>query len=219
MAAQYQLAYLKSQNQATLYASEMGNNVAELKLRYAILQSKFRVLAYPSKFTHFFREIPSYDSPIQTLREVMARLDEKMLTVESDPRTARLLLNDLQNGWAPATANCQRNARRGNGAPRKRIFRFLWKARRYFISGGIFLILFSVTIVALTVGLRRQHIALNAEQQAIKAKNAFLAVVSHELRTPLQSITAAVDVLVDDEIAPRQGKILKRMESAASQSA
>jgi hypothetical protein len=43
-AAQYQIAYLKFQNQATLYTSGMDKDVGELKLRYDILQSKFRVL-------------------------------------------------------------------------------------------------------------------------------------------------------------------------------
>lgn len=37
------------------------------------------------------------------------------------------------------------------------------------------------------------------------------------MRTPLQSITAAVDVLADDDMAPSHGKVLKRLESASRQ--
>ncbi|WP_084010160.1 hybrid sensor histidine kinase/response regulator [Pandoraea oxalativorans] len=216
-AAQYQIAYLQFQNQAILYATRRDTDESELRLRYDILQSKFRVLAYPSELTHFFQKIPAYGESIATLKEVMGRIDGDMLELKQSPMAAQRLIDDVQDGWKSATAIAN-GTRALEMQDREREFSdFYAKRSIIFLNGVALLLLFAVTVAVLMMAFRRQRAALVAERQAVKAKDAFLAVVSHELRTPLQSITAAVDVLAEDEMAPRHGKLIKRMESASRQ--
>jgi hypothetical protein len=100
-AAQYQIAYLQFRNQVNLYASGVDQDAGMLKLRHDILQSKFKVLAYPSELTHFFREIPSYDPSIHALKDVMRRLERDMRLALHEPRSAHMLIEDMQDGWRP----------------------------------------------------------------------------------------------------------------------
>lgn len=215
-AAQYQIAYLQFQNQAILYASGRDKEIEKLRLRYAILQSKFKVLADSPELTHFFRQLSSYDASIRKLKKVMARLDRDMRLAEHDPRVAQSLMDDMQDGWRLATAIAN-NTRAAEMQHRECVSVDFYAKRNVILINGAILLLSAATVAILLTVFRRQRIALNAKHQALKAKNAFLAVVSHELRTPLQSITAAVDVLVDDAMSPRHGKLLRRLESASRQ--
>ncbi|MFZ1180776.1 MAG: hypothetical protein WAN92_04540 [Herbaspirillum sp.] len=181
-AAQYQIAYLQFRNQVNLYANGVDKDTGILKLRHDILQSKFRVLAYPSELTHFFREIPSYDSSVHTLKDVMRHLERDMRLALHEPRSAHMLTEDMRDGWRLVTTIAN-DTRAAEMQHREQVFSdFYAKRRIIFINGAILLVLLVITLAALLMALRRTRAALNAERQAVKARNAFLAVVSHELR-------------------------------------
>ncbi|WP_183085064.1 ATP-binding protein [Trinickia fusca] len=230
-AAQYQIALLQLENQALVYASGKEHDADALRMRYEILQSKFRILASPSELNRFFREVPDYEASRTALETLMDRLDADIATITSNPRAIDALLADIQ-GARPIVNTFASNTRAVEIKRREIAFAdFHAKRRAIFVNGAVLLCLFAVAVLLLIVAFRRyrdvirqQRIALEAEHRAtdaarstIRAKNAFLAMVSHELRTPLQSITAAVDVLADSLQGTHETRVLKRLESASLQ--
>jgi signal transduction histidine kinase/BarA-like signal transduction histidine kinase len=214
--AQYQLAYLQFQNQALLYASHRDADAERLRFRFDILESKFKILSSPSELTGFFREIPSYDMSMADFGKVMEKLKQDVRLSATDTHI-QALLDHLNEGWPPSLAFAN-DVRSFEMRQRQRALEdFEAKREIIFIAGLLLILLFAAAMATLLMALRRQRNALEMMNKAAKDRQTFLAVVSHELRTPLQSITAAVDVLADDDLASPHRKILRRLENAARQ--
>jgi signal transduction histidine kinase/CheY-like chemotaxis protein len=97
------------------------------------------------------------------------------------------------------------------------------KRHLFFLSSLLLLLLLAGTaVLALLLGVdrkrltRQQRAAIKAEQDAVRAKNAFLGMIGHELRTPLQSIVSVADTLLDRRFAERDATLIKRLAVAAS---
>ncbi|MDB5990891.1 MAG: hypothetical protein JWQ10_2294 [Herbaspirillum sp.] len=230
-AAQYQLAFLRLENQAILYAGGHDNDIEKIKFRYAILQSKFRVLTYPAELTQFFKNVPEYATAIRSLQKMMLQLDDDVAKLEYDPAALIVLIAHMELNRQTVTT-ISNNTRETEIKQREKSFSDFYKKRRIiFISSLLLRLLFITAALLLLLTFRRykevirqHHTALEAEHKAtaaakatIDAKNTFLAIVSHELRTPLQSITAAIDVLIHQTESKCNEKVRQRLESALLQ--
>ncbi|MBK3864500.1 response regulator [Paraburkholderia aspalathi] len=117
-------------------------------------------------------------------------------------------------------------------AMRDRLFRDYARRRRALLKTTVGVLLLSGVLIGLLAlnarrvralvvqqraAFEREKEAAQAATEAVNARNAFLGMIGHELRTPLQSITAAIDVLVEREFPGPDGLMIKRLARAADQ--
>lgn len=231
-AAQYQIAYLRMENQLGRYTTSPVKDYEALAFRYDILLSKYSILSQPSDLTIFFESVPQYREASTPLNAFMKRVGGHMAEIRKDPRAAVLLLKDFvaNRDFVNTLANSVRTVemQRRDEA----FIDFIEKRRIIFTSSVLLVFLFLSVITLLLFNghrrkqlVRQQQAAIEAEQtakenaeKAAKAKTVFLGMISHELRTPLQTIITSLDLMVDREHNERRdNKVIKRLANAAQQ--
>ena len=107
--------------------------------------------------------------------------------------------------------------------------RLKWFSSLVYLLGFVFFFGSLFVFVVTLIGLRTIHemeeevqertvdllLAREEADKATQAKSNFLAVMSHEMRTPLSSIIAALDILNDMELSPKQGPYMNILQRAS----
>lgn len=223
-AAQYQIAYQRMEHALLHYKASHGKNTGDedLSLRYAVLQSKYKILTEPSELTVFFEKVPAYLEAREPLRNLMSSIDREMTRVTIDAAAVDTLINIFDGNLELVTslANSVRNVEMEHRDQALEDFKD--KRSVIFISSISLSLFFLFTIVLLLLVGRRRQAALLAEQEAAeaareaaRAKNVFLGMIGHELRTPLQTIISSIDLLAARPHDDRDTKVIRRLESAA----
>lgn len=230
--AQYQVAYLRMENQLGIYTTSPVKDYEAMAFRYDILQSKYSILSQPSDLTTFFESVPQYREAATPLNAFMKRVGGRMAKIRKDPHAAVLLLQDFvaNRNFVNTLANSVRTVEMQR---RDEAFTdFIEKRHIIFTSSVllVFLFLSAITLLLFNNHRRKQLIlqqqtAIKAEQaakehaeEAAKTKTVFLGMISHELRTPLQTIIASLDLMADREQNERRDtKVIKRLANAAQQ--
>jgi PAS domain S-box-containing protein len=63
--------------------------------------------------------------------------------------------------------------------------------------------------------LEQLEVAKSAAETASRANSEFLAQLSHQIRTPLNSITGAIELLIDTELTPEQEEYVRALKNSA----
>jgi len=231
-AAQLQIAYGRFEGQLLLYADGVDRDLSEVKLRYAVLQSKLNIVKGTT------RDLGGQSSLIQRQQDDLAALyaaiapiGAQIPALEDEPWGAVPMVAALRGHW-PEITDLALSRRFADILERDAIRRdFIAKRRQLFIGGIVLLILSAAAAVLLVMNgyrrtrlIRQQHALLEAEHEASRAareasmaKDAFLGMISHELRTPLHAIVSSIELLGFNSHSESDRKVIQRLETAARQ--
>ncbi|MGF6971539.1 signal transduction histidine kinase/CheY-like chemotaxis protein [Paraburkholderia sp. WC7.3g] len=220
--AQLEIAANKAKNAFLLYGAGRSD-FRSVQLRFDVLQSKYAVLATPSDATQIFNGNASFREAIAQIGAVIERVRPAVELLPRDPGRAvdlSLSLGQIDEPLAVITDHVSE----AEIDRRDTVYKdLIGKRHLFFLSSLLLLILLAGTaVLALMLGVdrkrltRQQSAAIKAEQDAVRAKNAFLGMIGHELRTPLQSIVSVADTLLDRRFAERDATLIKRLAVAAS---
>jgi len=163
-----------------------------VQLRFDVLQSKYAVLATPSDATQIFNGNASFRDAIAQIGAVIESVRPAVEHLPQDPGRAvdlSLHLGQIDEPLAVITDHVSE----AEIDRRDTVYEdLIGKRHLFFLSSLLLLILLAGTaVLALMLGVdrkrltRQQSAAIKAEQDAVRAKNAFLGMIGHELRTPV----------------------------------
>lgn len=229
---QYQVSLASFEKQAVRYTARIDPNREALGRSHEQLESKFEELATQSRQSDVISaSVPTYFDALSLINWHMQRIALDMAAIPGDPNAQGRLLEqfDRMTWVVTGLANDVRVAesQQRNAA----VADFYDKRQKLFIGALLIWTIFLAAIGLLllngrraralirqqTASLVREHEATKALQDAIMAKNTFLAMVSHELRTPLQSILSSIDLLALKNPCQKFDAVMKRLIGAAEQ--
>ncbi|WP_114812781.1 ATP-binding protein [Paraburkholderia kururiensis] len=231
-AAQLQIAYARLENQLLQYRFGANRDYAKLQLRYAVLQSKLRVLAGSTRNLASQPDLQRrQQAELATLDALVAQIDPQIAALETEPDVAGQVFAALHSHWNDVN-ELALSRRFADVEDREAMSRdFLAKRRMLFAAGvGLLLLSAAATVLLVFNGFRRtrlinqqkallaaEHDASRAAREASLAKDAFLGMISHELRTPLHAIVSSIELLGLTPHSEADGKVIRRLEIAARQ--
>jgi signal transduction histidine kinase/ActR/RegA family two-component response regulator len=231
-AAQLQIAYGRFEGQLRQYADGIDRDLDDVKLHYAVLQSKLNVVKGST------RELGGQSSLIEhqkrdlaAIEAAVAPMDAQIPALAGDPARALPMIATLRAHWHEVTDLALRR-RFADVVERETIRRdFIARRRELFVAGIVLLFLSAAAAVLLVMNgyrrtrlIRQQRVLLEAGQEASRAareasaaKDAFLGMISHELRTPLHAIVSSIELLGLNSHSESDRKVIQRLETAARQ--
>lgn len=230
-AAQYQMAYLRLDQQLLKFADGIDRDLDNLATRHSVLQSKYFILRGPSELSRSFAFIPEYQASLDALHGIMSQIESDLATVPFTPAVARKLSARLESHLEEVNqlANTVRDVELHY---RDTAFSDFYAKRRLLYLGGLLIavmLMFAACLALLSARRYRrlerqtrasgeaQRAAREAAEAAAQAKNTFLGMVSHELRTPLHTIIATTDLLALRLRRDPNTRLVERLQSAAGQ--
>jgi signal transduction histidine kinase/ActR/RegA family two-component response regulator len=228
--AQFEQAALKLENAILRYGAGKGD-IDDVGVKYQVLQSKLGRLSEQSDSNYLLLKVPGYPESVAKLRKVVSEIGSSVDGLEGN-RSMALPLADHFTEMRGPLADLEMSVGNAEGAMRDTLFRDYARRRRALLKTTVGVLLLSGVLIGLLLlnarrvralvvqqraALDREKEAAQAATEAVNARNAFLGMIGHELRTPLQSITAAIDVLVEREFPGPDGLMIKRLARAADQ--
>jgi len=228
--AQFEQAALKLENAILRYGAGKGA-IDDVGVKYQVLQSKLSRLSEQSDSNYLLRKVPGYPESVAKLRNVVSGIGASVDDLEGN-RSMALPLADHFTEMRGPLADLEMSVGNAEGAMRDTLFGDYARRRRALLKTTVGVLLLSGVLIGLLLlnarrvralvvqqraALDREKEAAQAATEAVNARNAFLGMIGHELRTPLQSITAAIDVLVEREFPGPDGLMIKRLARAADQ--
>ena len=207
--AQYQIAFYRMREQVLAVAAGEPFDADTHDVRVAVLDSKGRILTEPSELTAYFRKVEGYEVAAASVAQFQKSVIPQLEAPAFGRDAARRLIREFDQVEPPLVqlANEVRleeiRGREATIAETLQRRTHLWML----LTASWLLLVAWVATLALSrrkyrraaeeerEARRRERAAIDAMQQAVRAKTAFLGMVSHELRSPLQTILSALDVL------------------------
>lgn len=227
---QFEQASLKLENAILRYGAGKGE-IDDVGVKYQVLQSTLARLSAQSDSNYLLQKVPGYPASIAKLRKVVSDIGSSVDDLEGN-RSMALPLADRFTEMRGPLADLELSVGNAESAMRDRLFRDYARRRRALLKTTVGVLLLSGVLIGLLAlnarrvralvvqqraAFEREKEAAQAATEAVNARNAFLGMIGHELRTPLQSITAAIDVLVEREFPGPDGLMIKRLARAADQ--
>ncbi|HAT33730.1 MAG TPA: hypothetical protein DCW29_23675 [Janthinobacterium sp.] len=209
--AQFQISFERMGNLALRHSTGMDPEPARMILQYRMLQAQFAEFSGPAGNDGVSDDAlaPDFRSNLLALGGFMQELVTELPKVQNDPAGMAGLVRSFEKMRKPVEQMTQavRNFEHSHsiaGANHVTVLR-----RSMYVSGLLLWANFSVWVMLLLLSvrqarmlIRKQEVAIDAEQQAVIAgqqavmnKNTMLGMISHELRTPLQTIISSIDLL------------------------
>jgi two-component system, sensor histidine kinase len=204
-------------------------DAGEVNQRFEVLQSKLALLSTPTDATLMLEIMPRYRENVEQIHDIVDGIAPKLADPTRDTSKLAEIANQFEAMRAPLN-DLQMIVGDAEGRRRDELNSDYARRREMLMqsSVGATFVLLVLAWVFVTnarrvrllgeqqrAALQRETEAALAAANAVNARNTFLGMIGHELRTPLQSITAAIDVLIERELEGTDKLLVDQLSRAA----